>query len=62
MFEVRSVQGKNENSLDSKAGLRIHSATSPPLASSIPEYIVSAVVLSRCALVSRKLFPLAKDV
>lgn len=42
-----SVQGKKEKSLDSKLGLRSHSATSLPLASNMPEYIVSAVVLHR---------------
>ncbi len=40
-----SVHGKKEKRLDSNPGLFSHSATSSPLASSMPEYIVSAVVL-----------------
>lgn len=42
-----SVQGKKEKSLASKPGARSHSKASAPFASSMPEYIVSAVVLHR---------------
>lgn len=40
-----SVHGKKEKSLTSKPGLRSHSPTSSPLASRMPAYMVSAVVL-----------------